>query len=84
MILLGLVFAQMSRAEAHLGVSPGAPSQDEPTLTLEQVRAEVGSYERKICLHKKTLLWKKIIASNAQLILNYGLKQMTTKYLFIS
>ena len=27
----------MSRAEAHLGVSPAAPSQDEPTLTLEQV-----------------------------------------------
>ena len=27
----------MSRAEAHLGVSPNAPSQDEPTLTLEQV-----------------------------------------------
>ena len=26
----------MSRAEAHLGVSPNAPSQDEPTLTLEQ------------------------------------------------
>ena len=31
------VFLQMSRAEAHLGVSPNAPSQDEPTLTLEQV-----------------------------------------------
>ena len=27
----------MSRAEAHLGVSPAAPSQDEPTLTLEKV-----------------------------------------------
>ena len=28
----------MSRAEAHLGVSPAAPSQDEPALTLEQVQ----------------------------------------------
>merc|ERR1712130_41708 len=36
-------FCEMSRAEAHLGVSPGAPSQDEPTLTLEQERQQLGS-----------------------------------------
>ena len=35
-------FGEMSRAEAHLGVSPGAPSQDEPSLTLEQERQQLG------------------------------------------
>ena len=41
----------MSRAEAHLGVSPAAPSQDEPALTLEQVKKKTkknfGTAEKK-------------------------------------
>ena len=35
-------FSELSRAEAHLGVSPNAPSGDEPTLTLEQERHQLG------------------------------------------
>ena len=31
-------FAELSRADPHLGVSPGAPSGDDPSLTLEQER----------------------------------------------
>ena len=37
-VIVRLISAQMSRAEPHLGVNPSAPSQDEPTLTLEQVQ----------------------------------------------
>ena len=51
-----LTSVQMSRAEAHLGVSPAAPSQDEPALTLEQVKKKTkknfGTAEKKL---KKTL-----------------------------
>ena len=50
------LIVQMSRAEAHLGVSPAAPSQDEPALTLEQVKKKTkknfGTAEKKL---KKTL-----------------------------
>ena len=35
-------FSELSRAEAHLGVSPNAPSGDEPSLTLEQERHQLG------------------------------------------
>ena len=46
-----LTSVQMSRAEAHLGVSPAAPSQDEPALTLEQVKKKTkknfGTAEKK-------------------------------------
>ena len=35
-------FAELSRAEAHIGVSPGAPSGDDPSLTLEQERYQLG------------------------------------------
>ena len=35
-------FSELSRAEAHLGVSPHAPSGDEPSLTLEQERHQLG------------------------------------------
>lgn len=35
-------FAELSRADPHLGVSPGAPSGDDPSLTLEQERYQLG------------------------------------------
>ena len=35
-------FAELSRAEPHIGVSPGAPSGDDPSLTLEQERYQLG------------------------------------------
>ena len=34
--------AELSRAEPHLGVSPGAPSGDDPGLSLEQERYQLG------------------------------------------
>ena len=34
--------AELSRAEPHLGVSPGAPSGDDPALSLEQERYQLG------------------------------------------
>ena len=35
-------FSELSRAEPHIGVSPGAPSGDDPSLTLEQERYQLG------------------------------------------
>ena len=35
-------FAELSRADPHLGVNPGAPSGDDPSLTLEQERYQLG------------------------------------------
>ena len=35
-------FSELSRAEPHIGVSPGAPSGDDPSLSLEQERYQLG------------------------------------------